>query len=145
MKIAHHSTIRIRGYRSVFELIRILNLPPGSLLFLVDQVKITDVYDQAARLPENEHRVLLHYGVDKKQSAAAHAEIPEGERNDAFALSFARNPLYQESPGEQSLAYEAENEKIIVKAISDHVVEALLVDSNAHGGMFSVFQTIKNR
>ena len=64
----------------------------------MNQVKIAEVYDETSRLSENEHGVLFHYGVDEKQRAAADAEIPEGERNDAYALPFARNPLDEKSP-----------------------------------------------
>ncbi len=68
-----------------------LNLPPGA--FLVNQVEIPEVYYEPSCLPENEHGVLFLYGVDEKQRAAAYAEVPEGEGNDALALPFARNPL----------------------------------------------------
>ncbi len=63
----------------------------------MNQVEIPKVYEETAPLSENEHRVLFHYGIDEKQPAAADAEIPEGERNYASALSLARNPLDQKS------------------------------------------------
>ncbi len=91
----------------------------------MNQVEIPEVYDETAPLSENEHRVLFKYGIDEKHPAAADAEIPEGERNYAFASSFARNPLDQKSAEKQSLAAEPENEQIIVDKIPDHVVHRI--------------------
>ncbi len=90
----------------------------------MNEVEIPHVYDEAAPLSENEHGVLFEYGVNEKQSTAADAEIPEGERYDAFALPFAHNPLDQKSAEKQSLAAEPQNKQIIVKAITDHVAES---------------------
>ena len=101
---------------------RTLSLPPGA--FLVNQVKIAEIYNETSRLSENKNGVLFQYCIDEKKRAAASAEIPEGERDDAFALPFARNPLDKKSPEKEALADKAEYEHIIVKAEMYHVAES---------------------
>ena len=94
------------------------------MALLVNQVKITGIYDETSRLSENKNGVLFQYCIDEKKRAAASAEIPEGERDDAFALPFARNPLNKKSPEKEALAEEAQNEQIIVKAIAYRVAKS---------------------
>jgi len=101
---------------------RILSLPPGA--FLVNQVKIAQIYDETSRLSENIDGVLSLYGIDEKKRAPADAEIPEGKRYDAYALPFTRNPLDKKSPEKEALADKAEYEDIIVKAKMYHVAES---------------------
>ena len=90
----------------------------------MNQVKIAEIYDETSRLSENEDGVLFQYGIDEKKRAAADAEIPEGKRNDAYALPFTRNPLDKKSPEKEALADKAEYEQIIVKAVMDHVAKS---------------------
>ena len=88
------------------------------MALLVNQVKITGIYDETSRLSENKNGVLFQYCIDEKKRAAASAEIPEGERDDAFALPFARNPLDKKSPKKETLADKPHDKQIIVKAIA---------------------------
>ena len=104
MKIADHSSDKNSRVEECPGLIRTLDPAPGA--FHVNQVEIPEVYDETAPLSENEHGVLFQYGIDEKQPAAADAEIPEGERDYAFALPLAGNPLDQKSAEKESLAAE---------------------------------------
>jgi hypothetical protein len=122
---------------------KILDFPPGA--FLVNQVEVPEVYDETSALSENKHGVLSHYGIDEKQHAPADAEVPEGQRHDAFALSLARNPLDKKSPEKEALADKAENEQIIVKAITDHVAESERVHCYSHGVLFPILLGIKKK
>jgi hypothetical protein len=101
---------------------RTLCPPPGA--FSVNQVKIPNVYDETAPLAENVHGVSSQYGVDEKQTSAAYAEIPEGDRDDASAMLFACNPLDKKSAEKKALAQKAENEQIIVTAIMNYFAKS---------------------
>ena len=100
----------------------ILSLPPGA--FLVNQVKIAQIYDETSRLSENKDGVLFLDGIDEKKRATADAEIPEGNGNDAYASPFTGNPLDKKSPEKEALADKAEYEHIIIEAVMNHVVES---------------------
>ncbi len=90
----------------------------------MNQVKVAEIYDETSCLSENKDGVFFLYGIDEKKRAPADAEIPEGERNYAYASPFTRNPLDKKPPEKEALADKAEYEHIIVKAVMYHVAKS---------------------
>src|SRR5438132_1528800 len=77
--------------------------------FAEDQIEVSAVHKQAARLTKDEHRVLLVNGICKHNHPAGDAAVPEGNRNDAAPLHLAFEPLNDETRGEQRLARKSDS------------------------------------
>ena len=75
----------------------------GVLFLLENQIQIAGIDDQAAALAGDENRVCFVDRIGQQNHTAADAEIPEGQRNDAFADDLALEPLNDEPGGEQRL------------------------------------------
>src|SRR5436305_12536282 len=71
--------------------------------FAENQIEVSAVHKQAARLTKDEHRVLLVNCIRKHNDPAGDTAVPEGNRNDAAPLHFALEPLNDETRGEKCL------------------------------------------
>ncbi len=79
--------------------------------FFIDEEKIPCVYQQASGLSEDEDRIFSKDRIEEKKCSAAHAEIPEDDRHDAFLLPLAHNPLDQKPAGKDRLAGESQKQQ----------------------------------
>src|SRR2546427_8405309 len=95
--------------RSMFTLLAPLTARAISALpsLLEDEHDVADIDDRRQPLAEDDHRLALDQAIDQRHQPAAHGENPERERDDAFSCTFARDPLHQETCGEQQLRGQA--------------------------------------
>jgi hypothetical protein len=100
---------------------------PG--FFPENQEKVSTVDKKAASLAHDEHRVSSQDRVYQQEPASAHAEIPESDGNDAFALSFAHDPLDEKSSEKKPLGRKTQNQHVIVHAPSREMVHTERIDS----------------
>jgi phosphate:Na+ symporter len=89
---------------------------------LHDQHDVSDVDDRRHRLAEDDHRLTLGDAVDQRHQPASHREEPERHRHHALSGALARNPLHQETGGEQQLRDQPEGQPEIELG-DEYVVE----------------------
>jgi hypothetical protein len=106
----------------------------------VNHVEISRVDEKTSPLSEDEHGVLFKYGIDEKQSASSHAQIPESQRDYTLAFLFTRDPLNEEPAEKESLADKAQSEQIIVLAIADEVADCESIQCETNQSMFPILQ-----
>src|SRR5215469_5989306 len=68
-----------------------------------DEVEIPQVYENAYRLPENEHGVHAVDRIGEQRQAPAEGEEPEGHGKHALLASLGGDPLDDEPHGEEGL------------------------------------------
>jgi len=61
------------------------------------KIQVPEINKQTAKLPHDKNRILPINGIGQQSHAAADAEIPKCDREYAFFLTFAFQPLHDKA------------------------------------------------